>query len=861
MTCQLVRFVSAFYLRRHAGQAALIVGTVALGVAAIVATGSLIESALASLEVTREATAERADLRVANGFAGVPEDLVESVRAVEGVASAGGVVLGTARLRLAGGDADAVLVGIDLLAADAVHRGAFSRERLELLDELDFVARPEAIALDRSFAQRHGIALGSTLEAELASGGRSLYVAGLYDPSASSALFGGALALMDLPSAQALLGRSRLVDAIDVQVSSPAAIERVRQRLEAQVSGSATVTGVGGLSPEWASLLYGLRMALGLTGCIAIVVGALVIHHAVAIVASQRKAQLDVVRAVGVSRRALLMLLSGEGLALGIVGAGLGAALGVLLAAGAAGLFQQTVASLYAPITSSAVRISLPYLAGGCLLGIVITWAASIAPALGALRLASGMAAASPSRQRWRTAKRLAAIGGLGAAVGIALPELELPALGPQGLSNLVLVSDALLLLGLGFSTPLVLVAISPVMVRLLRGPKLLIPRLAWQGLISDPARSATVVAAILLGSAYVIDTVAGVASVREGVLAWMRGTQHSDLVVTGAGSIGLLPSSPAIPGDLESLLLAHPGVAAVERGRFAAQPYGERWVVIAARSPQLFGERQPVRVVAGDLAHALRSMQAGEGALATRVFAERNALAPGDRIELRSPSGLVRLQIGAVIDDYGGGDLGTVFVEPGLFRERWRDTNATAYDVWLSDGVAAEDVRQGLVARLRGRCNCSVLSREEVRTRSAAIVDAIFYSAYALELVAAFVMVVSMLSFFVITLGERTREIRLLHTVGATRRQLVASFLCEALALGLVGGVLGCASGLWLSRRLVEGALRSGLGLVFDFVVPREALVVVLVAAILVSMLAAILPVLRASRAASLAHAGEPGE
>ena len=621
------------------------------------------------------------------------------------------------------------------------------------------------------------------------------------------------------------------------------------------------MTAVGGASPEWASLLFGLRMALGLTGCIAIVVGALVIHHAVAIAASRRKAQLDVVRAVGVSRRALLILLSGEGLVLGIVGAGLGAALGALLAIGAAGLFQQTVASLYAPITRSALRISTPYLVGGCLLGIVVSWAASIAPARGALRLSSGLATASPSRQRWRTAQRLAIAGSLAGAAGIALPRLALPPLGAQALSNLVLVSDALVLIGLGFAAPFILVALSPGMTRLLRGPRLLIPRLAWQGLISDPARSATVVTAILLGSAYVIYTVAGVASLREGVLSWMRGTQRSDLVVTAVGSVGLLPSSPAIPGDLEPLLLAQPGVAAVERGRLLAQPYAERWVVISARSPQLFGGRQPVRVMAGDLEPALRSMQAGEGVLVTRIFAERNRALPGDRIELRSPTGPVQLRIGAVVDDYGGGDLGTVFVEPGLFRRRWLDASATAYEIWLAKGVAPEPARQGLAGALRSVCPCSVLTREEVATRTAGIVDAVFYSAYALELVAAFVMVVSMLSFFVITLGERKREIRLLHTVGATRPQLVASFLCEAVALGSVGGALGSLSGLWLSRRFVEGALRSELGLVFDFVVPGTALAVVLALAVAVSVLAAAVPVLRSSRAASLAHAGELDE
>jgi putative ABC transport system permease protein len=418
------------------------------------------------------------------------------------------------------------------------------------------------------------------------------------------------------------------------------------------------------------------------------------------------------------------------------------------------------------------------------------------------------------------------------------------------------LVSDAAVLLGLAFAAPLLLAAAAPVMARMLRGPRLLIPRLAWQGILSDPARSATVVAAILLGSAYVIYTLAGVASLREGVLGWMRGTQRSDLVVTGLGSVGLLPSSPAIPGDLETLLRSQPGVAAVESSRLLAQPYAERWVVVAARSPRVFGGLQPVSLVSGDLEPALRAMQAGQGALATRIFAERHHLRPGQLIELRSPSGPVRLRIGAVIDDYGGGDLGTVYLEPGLFRRRWLDGSATSYEIWLAKGADPETARNALAGALRSVCRCSVLTREQATASSAGIVDAIFFSAYALELVAAFVMVVSMLSFFVITLDERRREIRLLHRVGATRRQIVASFLCEAAAFGVVGGTLGCASGLWLSRRFVEGALRTGLGFVFDFVVPAAAVALVFALAVAVSVLAAAAPVLRASRPA--AYAGD---
>jgi hypothetical protein len=340
-----------------------------------------------------------------------------------------------------------------------------------------------------------------------------------------------------------------------------------------------------------------------------------------------------------------------------------------------------------------------------------------------------------------------------------------------------------------------------------------------------------------------------------------MRGTQRSDLVVTGLGSVGLLPSSPAIPGDLEALLRGQPGVAWVEPTRLLAQPYAERWAVIAARSPRVFGGLQPVRVVSGDLGRAREAMQAGEGALVTRIFAERHRVQPGQRIELRSPSGPVRLGIGAVIDDYGGGDLGTVYLEPGLFRRRWLDASATSYEIWLARGADPDAARDALAGALRSRCRCSVLTRAQVTAGSAGIVDAIFFSAYALELVAAFVMVVSILSFFVITLDERRAEIRLLHRLGATRRQIVARFLCESAAFGLVGGAIGCASGLWLSRRFVEGALRSGLGFVFDFVVPAGGVVLVLGLGVAVSVMAAAVPVLRASRSPALAQAGESDE
>jgi hypothetical protein len=52
------------------------------------------------------------------------------------------------------------------------------------------------------------------------------------------------------------------------------------------------------------------------------------------------------------------------------------------------------------------------------------------------------------------------------------------------------------------------------------------------------------------------------------------------------------------------------------------------------------------------------------------------------------------------VIDDYGGGDLGTVYLKPGLFRRRWLDGSATSYEIWLAKGADPADGLNRMLVR-----------------------------------------------------------------------------------------------------------------------------------------------------------------
>jgi len=145
----------------------------------------------------------------------------------------------------------------------------------------------------------------------------------------------------------------------------------------------------------------------------------------------------------------------------------------------------------------------------------------------------------------------------------------------------------------------------------------------------------------------------------------------------------------------------------------------------------------------------------------------------------------------------------------------------------------------------VKGFADAKVQTRDEFKSNFEAPINKLLNLLYALLALAVIVSLVGIINTLVLTVFERTREIGMLRAVGMTRRQVRMMIRYESIVTALMGAALGMVVGIFLAALVTHALSSSGI----VFAVPWIEIVYFVLAAILVGILAAVIPARRAAR------------
>jgi putative ABC transport system permease protein len=386
------------------------------------------------------------------------------------------------------------------------------------------------------------------------------------------------------------------------------------------------------------------------------------------------------------------------------------------------------------------------------------------------------------------------------------------------------------------------------------------------KGLWAHKRRFVGTLLAVLLGVAFLSGTLVLGDTLRANFdTLFASVTADTSAVVRSATEVDASPATPRGPVDQSVVdrVRRAPGVAGVQPVVSGlGQLVGRDGKAITAMGPPIAStwiadpRLTPYRLVEG------RAPQRPDEVVINRGVAKNGDLQVGDRVAIETPRRVPVTIVGiATFQDAGGfgGSTYAGFTLQGAQRYLLRQPGkVTSILVTAAPGVS----QRQLVADLRPLLPAGVeaITGAELVDESVTDINEGFLGLFRTFLlvfagIALLVAMFSIANTFSIVVAQRTRESALLRAIGASRRQVLTSVGLEALAVGLIASAAGLAGGIGIASGL------KGLFAALGFPLPTSGLVFKPVNAAIsmsvgvgVTLLAGVLPAVRASRVAPLA-------
>ena len=832
---------------------------VALGVSASVAVRTANVDVLRSFEQTVMTVAGPTTLEVSGGETGFDEQVITRVRTIAGVTSASPVILQTV-VRMRGEQADQAVqvVGLDLLAEFNTRGFRLSQPATE--SRLMNMIQPEAVFLGAKLATEWNVSVDDQVDLLIGPRRLTCRIAGILQNESARTSSWERMAIMDIAAAQITFGMVGKVDRIDIVTDEKKAVEDVAQDLRTVLPSHMTVERPANRTRQVEQMVRAFRLNLTVLSWVGLLVGMFLIYNTMAFAVAQRRREIGIYRAIGMTQSRVAVLFLMEAGLFGFLGGIAGSAAGAVLAQELVALLSRTISDLYAPVGVSEGgllwagqfwRIMLE----GILIGCVVSMIGAVGPSLDASRTATVRALAPGDYEATQQLRvKMLAVVGLGMLVVAGLlclpgPISEVPVFGYA--------ATLCLLAGLACLAPICVTGWPRRHQYIGRegGVQGVMRGIAVEHASRSPGRNGVTVSALMVGLAIMIGVLVMVRSFRHTVELWVTDTVLADLVVapsmwlrgTEIGSAGR-----SLPPAWLNVLSSVPEVAAVDSYRDVRIEVNGQRVAVVSRDLRLHAQWSRYLVRRGDSSEQLIRAADIRGLLVSEVLANRLGVEEGSILDIMTPSGPAQFQIVAVFYDYST-DGGKLLMDRALYQSLWHDDLVTVFPVYLSPESNIEHVRERITEQLSGAAGAGlpplVISNTELRKEILEIFDRTFLLTYVLEAIAVVIAMLGIVNTLVTSVLERRREFATLRAIGGSAEQIQQLVLWEAAYLGVIGIALGLIGGGLLSLLLIKVINKQSFGWTIQMIVPFGALIQAVVLAVIATLVAGYFPARWAAR------------
>ena len=831
-------------MQQRPGRTILTMLSIVIGVTAAVAVGLGTATTRNAYKQMFAIVTGRATLEVdAAGGGGFDGQVFEKVESLPGIIAAAPLVDRPTSLSLEGGERRVRLeiLGIDP-ARDTKVRDYEIRSGRQ-------VQEGDELVLDEGFAKFIGLNIDDEVRILTKQGSKPFNVVGLIRPKTGAVLAQTALAFMSIDRAQLYFnprGKRNLIDKIQIVTGAGVEPEKVQVQVAAVLPEGVQVHRPAGSTQLMRETLLSTEQGLTLTTLFSLLMAAFIILNTFLMNVSERRRQLSIMRAIGAKKMQIAGMLLGEAILLGIIGTLLGLGLGVLLAYLGTNLIARAF-DVQLPHISEVMTLH-PFIVGTTF-GLIMALVGAIVPAYlaGQVSPLEGMNRVTTVR-KWNFKRLFVFLGSMFTICSLALIYGSISGEFPiKGATY----CGVTLLIGMVMLDTVILDPQASFVASLLRWLSPVEASMALRQVLRNHMRSALTVAVLFIAGSTGVGMASSIIDCVRDVHDWFEQAITGDYFIRAMMPDMATGTSADLPERLgeelqqleKSKKIKLDAASFVEAKVLRGKDPSDTLNVIAVAREYKDPDPPSFDLISGDRQFLRQNILAGQVVIGS-VLSQKLNLKLGDLLPLETKEGFKEIPICGVANEYMVGGLSVHMAR--TYAENWLGVHGVDGYI-IKAGDYREEVRPALEA-LAKKYDVILMSQGDIRKNVDQFVSGTEWSLWLLVLTGFVVGAFGVVNTLTMNVLEQTRELGLLRIVAMTKRQVRRTILMQALIIGGVGLPPGIILGVGVAF-VINQAMMPSFGHSVAFQLHPGMLLSTLIGAVVIVLIAAIIPARRATR------------